>query len=107
MIHEDGPRPGADRSTPQQFGVSAKRRRANYVVTRALHEIPYTDVMTRRDLAKLAAGVATSPQVRLPGAVKYTGALDGADTKIDPKNFDPVLFSQHFYEMSIQARKRR
>jgi dienelactone hydrolase len=54
--------------------------------------------MTRRDLAKLAAGSALAPQIRLPGAVAYTGALDGAESKVDLKNFDPVLFSRRLYE---------
>src|SRR5437879_11121716 len=54
--------------------------------------------MTRRDLAKLAAGAAMAPQVRIPGAEKYTGALDGAEAKVDVKNFDPVVFSRHLYE---------
>jgi dienelactone hydrolase len=39
-----------------------------------------------------------APQARLRGAVKYSGALDGVDQKIDLKNFDPVLFSQRLYE---------
>src|SRR5437879_7460171 len=56
--------------------------------------------MTRRDLAKLAAGAAMAPQVRIPGAEKYTGALDGAEAKVDVKNFDPVLFSQRLYEFA-------
>src|SRR5258706_16365757 len=51
--------------------------------------------MTRRDLAKLAAGAAMAPQVRLRAAT-YTGALDEA--KVDFKNFDPVAFSRHLYE---------
>lgn len=54
--------------------------------------------MTRRDLAKLAAGATMAPQVRIPGAPKYTGALDGAEAKVDLKNFDPVQFSRHLYE---------
>jgi dienelactone hydrolase len=54
--------------------------------------------MTRRDLAKLAAGAAMAPQVRLPGAGNYSGALDGSEAKLDLKNFDPVLFSQRLYE---------
>jgi dienelactone hydrolase len=55
--------------------------------------------MTRRDLAKLAAGTAMVPQVRLPAAATtYTGALDGSEAKVDLKNFDPVLFSHRLYE---------
>src|SRR6266581_4049458 len=51
--------------------------------------------MTRRDLAKLAAGAAMAPQARLRAAT-YSGALDEA--KVDLKNFDPVAFSRHLYE---------
>src|SRR6266481_4767661 len=51
--------------------------------------------MTRRDLAKLAAGAAMAPQVR---AATYTGALDGSEAKVDLNNFDPVAFSRHLYE---------
>src|SRR5438874_3979570 len=50
--------------------------------------------MTRRDLAKLAAA-AMAPQAR---AATYTGALDGAETKVEPKNFDPVAFSRRLYD---------
>ncbi len=39
-----------------------------------------------------------APQVRVPAAPKYTGALDGAEEKVDAKAFDPVLFSQKLYE---------
>src|SRR5262245_48915909 len=53
--------------------------------------------MTRRDLAKLAAGAALAPQAKLPAAT-YTGALDGAGVKVDLKNFDPVAFSRRLYE---------
>src|SRR3989442_12643963 len=51
--------------------------------------------MTRRDLAKLAAGAAMAPQARLRAAT-YSGALDEA--KVDLKNFDPVVFSRRLYE---------
>src|SRR5260370_1474502 len=51
--------------------------------------------MTRRDLAKLAAGAAMAPQARLRAAT-YSGALD--EPKVDFKNFDPVAFSRHLYE---------
>src|SRR5213596_1354969 len=56
------------------------------------------DGMTRRDLAKLAAGVAMVPQARLPGAATYTGALDGVEARVDLKSFDPVLFSRRLYD---------
>src|SRR5690242_14420884 len=55
-------------------------------------------MMTRRDLAKLAAGAAMAPQVRVRASAKYSGALDGSEAKVDLKNFDPVLFSQRLYE---------
>src|SRR5260370_37766976 len=51
--------------------------------------------MTRRDLAKLAAGAAMAPQARLRAAT-YSGALDEA--KVALNNFDPVAFSRHLYE---------
>src|SRR5712691_12727880 len=55
------------------------------------------DVMTRRELARLAAAAALRPQARVRAAT-YTGALDGAEAKLDLKNFDPVLFSRRLYE---------
>jgi dienelactone hydrolase len=39
-----------------------------------------------------------APQSRLPAAEKYAGALDGIETKVDLKHFDPVLFSQRMYD---------
>ncbi len=48
--------------------------------------------MTRRDLGKLAAGGALL-QARAATPPKYTGALDGFEAKVDPKNFDPVAFT--------------
>src|SRR5579863_5617091 len=56
--------------------------------------------MTRRQLARLAAGAAMAPQTRLPAAVAYGGALDGYESKLDPKNFDPVEFSHRLYEQA-------
>jgi dienelactone hydrolase len=69
------------------------------------------DVMTRRHLAKLAAGAAMAPQARVRAAT-YTGALDGAEAKVDLKNFDPVLFSRRLYEsaplrLTFSAQNRR
>src|SRR5437667_2876875 len=69
------------------------------------------DVMTRRDLAKLAAGAAMAPQTRVRAAT-YTGALDGSEAKVDLKNFDPVLFSRRLYEaaplrLTFAAQNRR
>jgi dienelactone hydrolase len=68
--------------------------------------------MTRRDLAKLAAGAAMVPQAGLPASAKYSGALDGSDAKVDLENFDPVLFSRRMYESSplrltFRARTRK
>src|SRR5439155_26387205 len=54
--------------------------------------------MTRRDLAKLAAGAVMAPQVKLPAAATYTGALDGSEANVDLKHFDPVVFSRSLYE---------
>ena len=54
--------------------------------------------MTRRDLARLAAGAALLPQAGHPAPASYSGALDGSDAKVDLKNFDPVLFSRRLYE---------
>lgn len=54
--------------------------------------------MTRRDLAKLAAGAALVPQSHAAAAATYTGALDGSEAKLDLKNFDPVVFSRRLYE---------
>ena len=47
--------------------------------------------MTRRDLARLAAGAAAFFQRRpATAAAKYTGALDGFESKVDMASFDPV-----------------
>jgi dienelactone hydrolase len=54
--------------------------------------------MTRRDLAKLAAGAVMAPQGKLPAAATYTGALDGSEANVDLKHFDPVVFSRSLYE---------
>jgi dienelactone hydrolase len=53
--------------------------------------------MTRRQLGKLAAGAALV-QKSLAAEGRYTGALDGLESKIDPATFDPVLFSRKLYE---------
>ena len=50
--------------------------------------------MTRRDLARLAAGAAALFQRRpATAAGKYTGALDGFESKVDMASFDPVLYT--------------
>jgi len=53
--------------------------------------------MTRRELGKLAAGAALV-QKSLAAEGRYTGALDGLESKIDSATFDPVLFSRKLYE---------
>ena len=51
--------------------------------------------MTRRELARLTAGAAALYQGRPPtaAAAKYTGALDGFESKVDMASFDPVLYT--------------
>src|ERR1035441_8453678 len=51
--------------------------------------------MTRRDLARLAAGAAALFQRRPApaAAAQYTGALDGFESKVDMSAFDPVLYT--------------
>jgi len=66
--------------------------------------------MTRRQLARLAAGAAMlQKSVR---AAKYTGALDGLDNKVDASAFDPVLYTRKLYEkapleMTFRATTRK
>ena len=45
-------------------------------------------------------------------AKKYTGALDGVESKVDANNFDPVHFTNTLYgsaplRMTFQAKTRR
>jgi dienelactone hydrolase len=69
--------------------------------------------MTRRDLGKIAllqAAVAAKGQAQ--SAKKYTGALDGVESKVDPNNFDPIHFTNTLYEaaplrMTYKATTRR
>src|SRR5262245_59462933 len=68
--------------------------------------------MTRRDLAKLAAGAVLAPPSNLPAAATYTGALDGSEAKVDLKHFDPVVYSRGLYEsaplrLTFRAQTRR
>ena len=51
--------------------------------------------MTRRDLARFAAGAAALFQRRTATAApaQYTGALDGFESKVDMSSFDPVLYT--------------
>lgn len=68
--------------------------------------------MTRRQLAGLAAGAALMSQRKLRAAGKYTGALDGFESKIDAASFDPVAYSLRLYDkaplrMTFRASSRR
>jgi dienelactone hydrolase len=71
--------------------------------------------MTRRELGKLAAagGAALLQKDRpLKAENKYTGALDGLETKVDVKSFDPVGFTHKLYEsaplrMTFRAQNRK
>jgi dienelactone hydrolase len=69
--------------------------------------------MTRRDLGKLAAaGALLQRAARGQSAKKYTGALDGFEAKVQPKNFDPVAFTHTLYDaaplkMTFQAKTRK
>lgn len=52
------------------------------------------------------------PQSRLPGAATYSGALDGAEGKVDAKSFDPVQFSRRLYDsaplrLTFKAQSRK
>lgn len=67
--------------------------------------------MTRRDLGKLAASTALF-QARAAAPAKYTGALDGFDSKVNLKDFDPVAFTDQLYasaplRMTFSAKTRR
>src|SRR5579872_6288136 len=67
--------------------------------------------MTRRQLGKLAAGAALV-QKSLAAEGRYTGALDGLESRIDPATFDPVLFSRKLYEsapltLTFRAQNRK
>jgi dienelactone hydrolase len=57
--------------------------------------------MTRRDLAKLAATAAVSIDVGLGQAAdagKYTGALEGFESKVDLAGFDPVAYTKKLHD---------
>jgi hypothetical protein len=47
-----------------------------------------TTSMTRRDLGKIALFQAAMANAQT--AKKYTGALDGVESKVDANNFNPV-----------------
>lgn len=71
--------------------------------------------MTRRDLGKLATAGALLQARAARGqspAAKYTGALDGFESKVNAKNFDPVAFTHTLYEaapmkLTFQAKTRK
>jgi hypothetical protein len=56
--------------------------------------------MTRRDLAKVAMATAALAEQRGAQAdtVKYTGALDGFENKVDLAGFDPVLYTRKLHD---------
>jgi len=57
--------------------------------------------MTRRDLAKFAAGAAVLMESRPAAASdagKYTGALDGFENKVDMPGFDPVAYTKKLHD---------
>ncbi|MBV6430244.1 MAG: hypothetical protein IANPNBLG_00353 [Bryobacteraceae bacterium] len=54
--------------------------------------------ISRRQLG-LAAALAAAPALAQPAA-KYTGALDGFESRIDMKNFDPVAWTQEQYKQA-------
>ncbi|MBI1788819.1 MAG: acetylxylan esterase [Acidobacteria bacterium] len=54
--------------------------------------------MTRRQLAALAAAGALAGRKTARAASKYTGALDGFESKVDGAAFDPLIYSRKLYE---------
>ena len=69
--------------------------------------------MTRRDLGKVALTTAAMKQAApTPAAEKYTGALDGFESKVDLNAFDPVRYTMARHasaplRMAFRARSRR
>jgi len=70
--------------------------------------------MTRRDLGKIAVGGAALLKNRQARAdtPKYTGALDGFESKVDTAGFDPVLYTRKLHDsaplqMTFRAENRR
>jgi len=70
--------------------------------------------MTRRTLAKLAAGSGVLFQARAQqsAAARYPGALDGYENKIDVTNFDPIAWGRKLHEsaplrLTFKAQNRR
>src|SRR5580704_18501418 len=71
--------------------------------------------MTRRDLAKLAASGAAllgRRPMKADDTVKYSGALDGFEGKVDLAGFDPVAYTKKLHDaaplrMTFTAQTRR
>ena len=71
--------------------------------------------MTRRELARIAAGAAVLMEGRPAGAAdtgKYTGALDGFEQKMDMAGFDPVAYTKKLHDeaplrLTFRATTRR
>ncbi len=71
--------------------------------------------MTRRDLGKIAVGGAAllkQQQQARADTPKYTGALDGFESKVDAAGFDPVLYTRKLHDaaplqMTFRAENRR
>ena len=72
--------------------------------------------MTRRELARIAAGGAallgTGKRQARAQTVKYTGALDGFESKVDPAAFDPVAYTLQLHDaaplrLTFRAKDRK
>lgn len=72
--------------------------------------------MTRRELARIAAGGAallgTSKRQARAQTAKYTGALDGFESKVDPVAFDPVAYTLQLHDaaplrLTFRAKDRK
>ncbi|MGH9662650.1 MAG: alpha/beta hydrolase family protein, partial [Bryobacteraceae bacterium] len=69
-------------------------------------------MMTRRQLGRLAAAGALLSKSARPQAMKYTGALDGLESKLDLPAFDPVAYTLKLYDqaerkLGFRARNRK
>ena len=71
--------------------------------------------LSRRELGRLAAGLAAARAARLQGqatsTASYIGPLTGIETGLDDRRFDPVAFSRDLYaaaprRLRFQARRR-
>ena len=72
--------------------------------------------LTRRELARVAAGLTAARVVRLkaqpPAASAYVGPLTGVEKGLDDRRFDPVAYTLDLYaaaprQLRFQARTRR